>query len=139
MARWKPDPQGRLVAAAIALFDRQGYDDTTVAQIAEAAGLAKRTFFRYFPDKREVLFRGADELQARWIAGIEAAPADRPAMAAVQAGLYEVAELFLDRHEFATMRSRVIAANPELQERELIKLQTLASAIETALIERGAT
>ena len=137
MSRWKPDAEGRLTKAAITLFEEQGYDDTTVAQIAEAAGLTKRTFFRYFSDKREVLFKGSLELQARWIGGIEAAPPDAGPMAAVSAGLDEVAELFADRHPFASMRAEIIAANPELQERELIKLQSLAGAVKAALVDRG--
>jgi AcrR family transcriptional regulator len=137
MARWEPDAEGRLVKAAITSFHERGYEQTTVAGIAEIAGLTKRTFFRYFADKREVLFKGALELQQRWIAGIEAAPADASPMAAVSAGLDEVAKLFLDRHSFARLRSQIIAANPELQERELIKLQTLADAIKSALIIRG--
>jgi AcrR family transcriptional regulator len=137
MSRWKPDAEGRLTKAAITLFEEQGYDETTVAEIAEAAGLTKRTFFRYFSDKREVLFNGSNELTERWVEGIEAAPGDASAMAAVSAGLDEVAELFADRHPFASMRSRIIAAHPELQERELIKLQSLAGAIAAALRERG--
>ena len=63
MSRWKPDAQGRLMSAAIELFDEQGYEATTVAEIAERAGLTKRTFFRYFADKREVLFGGSHLLQ----------------------------------------------------------------------------
>jgi AcrR family transcriptional regulator len=137
MSRWKPDAEGRLGKAAITLFAERGYDETTVADIAEAAGLTKRTFFRYFSDKREVLFNGSHELQERWVDGIEAAPPGLGPMAAVSAGLDAVAELFADRHPFATMRSRIIASNPELQERELIKLQTLAGAIKAALVERG--
>jgi AcrR family transcriptional regulator len=137
MSRWEPDAEGRLTKAAIALFDEQGYDETTVAQIAEAAGLTKRTFFRYFTDKREVLFNGSHEFQKRWIGGIQAAPPDAGPMAALSAGLDEVAKLLADRHPFARVRSRIIAANPELQERELIKLQTLTGAVTAALVDRG--
>jgi AcrR family transcriptional regulator len=137
MSRWQPDPEGRLTKAAITLFEKQGYDETTVAEIAEAAGLTKRTFFRYFADKREVLFNGSHELQERWIGGIQAAPPDASPMAAVFAGLDEVAKLFTDRHPFARIRSRIIAANPELQERELIKLQSLADASKAALVDRS--
>lgn len=137
MSRWKPDAQGRLIVAAIALFDKQGYDETTVAQIAETSGLTKRTFFRYFSDKREVLFSGSHELQDRWLGAIQAAPPGSQPMVAVSAGLDQVAQLFADRHPFARMRSRIIAANPELQERELIKLQNLAGSIKDALVERG--
>jgi AcrR family transcriptional regulator len=137
MSRWKPDSEGRLIVAAITLFVERGYDDTTVAEIAEAAGLTKRTFFRYFSDKREVLFKGSEELMACWIDGVEAAPADAGPMAAVAAGLDRVAGLFEGRHPGARLRSRVVAENPELQERELIKLQTLAGAIAGALRARG--
>ena len=65
MSRWKPDAAGRLIKAAITLFERQGYEETTVAEIAAAADLTKRTFFRYFADKREVLFSGSQELEQR--------------------------------------------------------------------------
>ena len=125
------------MSAAIELFDEQGYEATTVAEIAERAGLTKRTFFRYFSDKREVLFSGSQELQRLWLEGLAGAPADATALAVVAAGLDPVAEMFTERHAFARIRSGIIAANPELQERELIKLQTLAGAIKAGLVERG--
>jgi AcrR family transcriptional regulator len=138
MTRWEPDAAGRLLKAAMALFDEQGYDATTVAEIAERAGLTKRTFFRHFADKREVLFGGVRDLEQAWLDGIAAAPADADPLTAVAvAGLDPVVRLFADRHAFATLRSRIIAANPELRERELIKLHTLGQIIESALLERG--
>lgn len=125
------------MSAAIELFDEQGYEATTVAEIAGRAGLTKRTFFRYFSDKREVLFSGSHELQRLWLEGVAAAPADATPLAVVVAGLDPVAEMFTERHDFARIRAGIIEANPELQERELIKLQTLAGAIKAALVERG--
>ena len=123
--------------AAIELFDEQGYEATTVAEIAERAGLTKRTFFRYFSDKREVLFSGSQELERLWLDGVAAAPADATPLAVVAAGLDPVAEMFTERHEFARIRAGIIAANPELQERELIKLQNLAGSVKAALVQRG--
>jgi AcrR family transcriptional regulator len=137
MSRWKPDAPGRLMAAAIELFQEQGYEATTVAEIAERAGLTKRTFFRHFGDKREVLFSGSEELQRLWLGGVVGAPPDADAMSAVMAGLDPVAEMFEPRHAFAGLRSTIIAENPELQERELIKLQRLAEAVKAALVTRG--
>jgi AcrR family transcriptional regulator len=125
------------MSAAIQLFEERGYEATTVAEIAERAGLTKRTFFRYFSDKREVLFSGSEELARRWLDGVAAAPADATALAAVTAGLGPVAEMFAERHDFARIRAGIIEANPELQERELIKLQNLAGAIKAALVQRG--
>jgi AcrR family transcriptional regulator len=137
MARWKSDAEIRLITSAIALFDEQGYNETTVAEIAAAAGLTKRTFFRYFADKREVLFNGSHELSDRWLGGIDAAAPDAAPMAAVSAGLDAVAELFAGRHSLARIRFRIVEANPELQERELMKLQSLAEAIRATLLNRG--
>ncbi len=137
MSRWKPDAAGRLAAAAITLFDEQGYEETTVAEIAAAADLTKRTFFRYFADKREVLFSGSHELEHRWLEAVAGAPEDADALAAATAGFDPVAEMFLERHQFAGIRSRIIASNAELQERELIKLQNLAASIASALVDRG--
>jgi AcrR family transcriptional regulator len=137
MTRWKPDAAGRLMTAAITLFEEQGYDATTVAEIAERAGLTKRTFFRYFADKREVLFSGSQELERRWLDAVAAAPAHATPLAAVTAGFDGVAEMFEERQAFARVRARIVAANPELQERELIKLQTLAAGLAEALRARG--
>ncbi|MGA2928339.1 MAG: TetR family transcriptional regulator [Solirubrobacteraceae bacterium] len=125
------------MSAAIELFDEQGYEATTVAEIAERAGLTKRTFFRYFSDKREVLFSGSQELQRIWLDGVAAAPAEASPLAVVAAGFDPVAEMFTERHPFARIRAQIIEDNPELQERELIKLQGLAGAIKGALVKRG--
>jgi AcrR family transcriptional regulator len=63
------------MVAAITLFAEQGYQATTVSEIAERAGLTQRTFFRYFTDKREVLFSGSQELGRLWLEAVAAAPA----------------------------------------------------------------
>jgi len=63
MSRWEPNAKGRLEQAALDLYRERGFEQTTVAEIAERAGLTERTFFRYFADKREVLFWGQAMLQ----------------------------------------------------------------------------
>jgi len=137
MSRWKPDAAGRLVKAAITLFAERGYETTTVAEIAERAGLTKRTFFRYFSDKREVLFAGSGELEEVWLEAVAAAPPEAGPLTVAAAGLPPVAEIFVERHGFAGIRAGIIAANPELRERELIKLQNLAASIAAGLVDRG--
>jgi AcrR family transcriptional regulator len=137
MGRWAPDAQGRLAVAAMELFDERGFEATTVADIAARAGLTKRTFFRYFGDKREVLFSGTEVLQEKFVAGIGAAPADDRPLDAVAAGLHAMADLFEDLGGGPRRRQAIIAANPDLQERELIKLIGYASAGAGALRERG--
>jgi hypothetical protein len=84
-----------------------------------------------------VLFSGSEELQRLWLEGLAAAPAEASPLAVVTAGLDPVAEMFAGRHPFARVRAQIIEANPELQERELIKLQSLAASIKGALVERG--
>jgi hypothetical protein len=74
MARWEPNARERLERAALALFAEHGYDATTVAQIADRAGLTKSTFFRHFADKREVLFGGQDFLAGVFSEAIRTAP-----------------------------------------------------------------
>src|SRR6201986_3715274 len=80
VGRWQPDAAGRLAKAALELFAERGYDATTVAEIA---GLTKRTFFRYFADKREVLFSGSEHLQALFVDAVAAAPAGATSLDAV--------------------------------------------------------
>jgi AcrR family transcriptional regulator len=108
-------------------------------EIAERAGLTERTFFRYFTDKREVLFGGQDILREIYVRAIEAAPDVAAPIAAVAAALEAATPVFRERHELARQRQAVIAANPALQEREMLKLTSLASAMADALRRRGVT
>ena len=137
MARWEAGASGRLTAAAMRLYVERGYEQTTVAEIAGAAGLTARTFFRYFADKREVLFAGSELLQQRMVEALEAAPPAAPPMQAVAGTLDAAAELLGGNREHSRLRQSVIAANPELQERELIKMARLAGALADGLRGRG--
>jgi AcrR family transcriptional regulator len=137
MGRWQPDAQGRLQQAALTLFGKRGFENTTVAEIAEQAGLTKRTFFRYFADKREVLFQGAEELERLFVTGVTDAPESASPLEAIAVALDGVAAMFEERREYAAVRQQIISANPELQERELIKLASLAGAVAEALRARG--
>jgi AcrR family transcriptional regulator len=121
----------------MALFEERGYSETTVADIAEAAGLTKRTFFRYFADKREVLFAGSEVLEDELVAAVDAAPAQAGPFEAAAIGLDAIAPFFQDRREFSVRRQRVIDSSQELQERELIKRERLADAVANALRRRG--
>ncbi|WP_327138789.1 TetR family transcriptional regulator [Nocardia sp. NBC_01327] len=135
MPRWESDAQGRLERAALELFESQGFDRTSVAQIAGAAGLKERSFYRYFPDKREVLFAG-DEVEAHLVAQVEAADPGLTPLEALLAAVGAAEEIFRPR-EFLLRRGRVIAANPALAERELIKLASIADALAPAVERRG--
>jgi len=137
VARWEPNARGRLEQAALELYVERGFDNTTVAEIAERAGLTERTFFRHFADKREVLFGGSADLLAAMVQTVAAAPKSAASLDAVAAAFEAVTPIFEERGDVVRIRRSVIAATPELQERELIKLASWSSALAEALRGRG--
>jgi AcrR family transcriptional regulator len=138
MVRWRPDTRARLQAAALELFVDRGYDETTAGDIAEAAGVTERTFFRHFADKREVLFDGQQFFSTAFLDGIRTAGPDDPPLAIVASSLEGAATFFpLERRDWSRGRQAVIDAHPALQERELLKLSGLAVELAAALRDHG--
>ncbi len=137
MTRWEPNARGRLERAALELYGERGFEQTTVAEIAKRAGLTERTFFRHFADKREVLFWGAGALQELLVGTVASAPDSAVPIDAVAAAIEAAGVVLQERREYARQRQAVIAANVELQERELIKLASLAAAMAGTLRQRG--
>ena len=140
MGRWEGNAVGRLQEAAMELYRDPGYDKVTVAEIAARAGLTRRTLFRYFSDKREVLFFGAEKLEAFVSTGVRDAPPEMGAFDAVATALEAVtrrADEDPPFSDFARQRHALIRTYPELRERELAKLAALASAAAHALRRRG--
>ncbi|SDR81737.1 DNA-binding transcriptional regulator, AcrR family [Friedmanniella luteola] len=137
MGRWQPDARGRLQLAALELYGEQGFEQTTVADIAERAGVTERTFFRHFADKREVLFDGASELERRAVEAILVAPPSCPPVEAVGAGMAAAAAPLDEVRDYSRLRAAAIAGHASLQERELLKLAALTAAATAALHERG--
>jgi AcrR family transcriptional regulator len=138
MGRWQPDARERMTRAAMELFGERGFAQTTAGDIAERAGVTERTFFRYFADKREVLFDGSETMTSAAHEATLAAPGDASILDAALAGMVAAASLLEDRHERAVRRSRIIADNPTLQERELLKMASMTEATAQALRSRGA-
>ena len=138
MARWEPGARERIVVAAVDLFTEQGYDETTVAQIAERAGITKSTFFRHFPDKRELLVAGQETLSRLLAEGIAEAPAEAGPLDAVAAGLERASnEMGPANRELGPRIQAAVAASTELQERAVLKNAGLATAVGDALVARG--
>ena len=138
MARWEPGARERMVLAAVDLFTEQGYDATTVAQIAERAGVTKSTFFRHFPDKRELLVAGQEALSQLLTEGIAEAPQTASPLEAVAAGLERASSAMgpMNR-ELGPRLKAAIAASAELQDRDALKSVGLAAAMTSALLARG--
>ena len=137
MARWEPNARERLQAAAMELFEEHGYDRTTVSDIAARAKLADRTFFRYFTDKREVLFSGSEQLENLIVAAVASAPKRMSPLDVVVAALATSSPAFEARRAIARKRQALIAAHAELRERELIKLTKITATVLASLRERG--
>src|SRR5437762_2547190 len=129
MGRWEPNARGRLERAALELYVERGFEQTTVAEIAERAGLTERTFFRHFTDKREVLFAGSANLAELLAQHVVDAPTTAGPLDAVSAALQAAGAVIQERGDWSKQRHAVIGANSELRERELIKLASLASAL----------
>ncbi|WP_314177924.1 TetR/AcrR family transcriptional regulator [Streptomyces winkii] len=137
MARWDPGTAERLTQAALELYTEHGYDNVTVTQIAERAGITRRSYFRYFPDKREVLFAGSERLPAAIReAVLDARQTGSPLSATLEA-LAQVGTALVEHIDRTAERRAVIASSPELQERERTKLAAVTSAIQDALLQRG--
>jgi len=137
MARWQADTEGRLKLAAIDLFGARGFEAVTVSDIAAAVGVTERTFFRYFADKREVLFTNQDDYQAQFLDALDASDATAP-MTLVETALHGGAAFFADeRRPWSRARQRIVDFSAALMERESLKRTSLTDAIATALVTRG--
>ncbi|MEV7344639.1 TetR family transcriptional regulator [Streptomyces sp. NPDC093544] len=139
MGRWEPNARGRLATAALELYSERGFEQTTVAEIAKRAGLTERTFFNHYADKREVLFATAGEFQDRFVGAVSVALKSVAPIAALAAGLDAIAEMLADQRDFVRARQAVIMSNPELQERDLIKLASTSAALADTLRRHGVT
>jgi AcrR family transcriptional regulator len=136
MARWDPGAEQRLKRAALELYLERGYDNVTVTHIAERAGLTRRSYFRYFPDKREVLFAGSEHLPPALAEAVLTADPDATPLTAALDALARVGTQLVEQVDGAAERRAVIDASPELQERERTKAAAITEAIREALIER---
>ncbi|MBO1283415.1 TetR/AcrR family transcriptional regulator [Streptomyces sp. CAI-21] len=137
MPRWKPDAGQRLVMAAFELFAEQGYDGTTVSQIATRAGLTRSTFHRHFSDKRDILTAGQATLSRLLTDGIAAAPATATPVEAVARGLERAsAGMTAFNRELSPLMRAALDADEELREREALKSVGMARAMAEALRAR---
>lgn len=127
----------RLQEAALELYLERGYDKTTTGDIAARAGVAERTFFRHFADKREVFFDGETELRDLLTGALAEVPADVKPLPALRAAFHEVVPLIERNLPVTERRAPVIAATPALRERALSKSAFLVACLTDALRARG--
>jgi len=137
MPRWAPRAEDRLREAALELFLARGYENVTVSEITERAGLTRRSFSRYFTDKRDVLFAGSDRLPAVLARSIGNADSTLSSFEALLTALVDVAGVLADQAQLAAQRRAVVRASPELQERGRTKVAAMTDAVADALRDRG--
>ncbi|MFI5609623.1 TetR/AcrR family transcriptional regulator [Amycolatopsis sp. NPDC051903] len=138
MPRWDPRAEDRLREAALELFLEHGYENVTVAQITERAGLTRRSFSRYFTDKRDVLFAGSEQLPGLLARSVRHADDTLSPFAALLTALMDIAGVLADQAPLAAQRRAVVQASPELQERGRTKFAAVTDAAADALRDRGA-
>jgi AcrR family transcriptional regulator len=137
MGRWEPNTRERLYLAALELYLERGFDQTTVAEISQRAGLTERTFFRHFADKREVLFVGAAAMEDQLTSAVAQAPESASPLDAVAEAVEAIGRTMQERRASVKQRQAVVAAHDDLRERELIKGARLSAATAAALRARG--
>lgn len=137
MPRSGREAHERLQRAALELYAEQGFDQTTTVEIAQRAGVTERTFFRHFPDKREVLFGGEAFVRELLVAAVDDAPPALGSLEVLRTACLSLEVPLEEGREFSKPRHTLIAATPALHERELAKMADLADALASALIRRG--
>lgn len=137
MPRWEPDTEERLRRAAVELFIEHGYEAVTVSNIAERAGLTRRSFFRYFPDKREVLFSGSSRLTDEIEHRLESVGADESTGTVLASVLIEAGTILMEDRAAQLQRRAIIASSPELQERDRAKSASIGAAIGRSMMRHG--
>ena len=128
-----------IVAAALELFAERGFERTTIEQIAAAADISRRTFFRYFADKEELFFAEDERLLEVVEATLDAAPAGEPVLELARRATRALAAHSVADPERRLARERLIAATPALQARRLAKNLRWEQAITARLVERGSS
>ncbi|MGF6888127.1 AcrR family transcriptional regulator [Nocardia sp. GAS34] len=137
MPRSGAEVRRRLQQAALELYRERGFDQTTAAEIAARAGVNERTFFRHFPDKREVLFDGEADLRTALMQSIAEAPQELGPFEALLCAFRKSARNLERNRPLSDPRWKVIAVTPALRERELAKHAWLTDAVAEALRQRG--
>ncbi|MDQ2743668.1 MAG: TetR/AcrR family transcriptional regulator [Chloroflexota bacterium] len=127
----------RLQRSALELFAEHGYDQTTASEIAAHAGVTERTFFRHFPDKREVLFASEAELRTLTANAILKAPTDLDTMPVLRCAFHLVVPLIERNRALAAIQAPIIRAAPALREREHAKAAALVDLVAESLQTRG--
>jgi TetR/AcrR family transcriptional regulator, regulator of mycofactocin system len=107
--------RAELEHVAFDLFGRQGFDRTTIDDIAAAAGIGRRTFFRYFPSKNDVAWGDFDKELSRMRAQLKSVPRRTPLMDAIRVAIVDFNRIDPDQVPWHRRRMDLILRTPALQ------------------------
>ncbi len=139
MPRSGKEARERLVRAALELSHERGFDAVTTAEIATRAGVSERTFFRHFPDKREVLFDGERRL-TEWVSdALGSVPADIAVWPAMRRAVDLIVPPLEANRPDSDRLAAIVAATPALRERAVLKEYRVVAVIADLLAGRGAS
>jgi AcrR family transcriptional regulator len=138
-ARRKRRTAEAIVAGALELFEERGFERTTIDQIAAAADISRRTFFRYFADKEELFFAEDERLLQVIEDTLDGAPDGEPVLELARRATRALAAFSVADPERRLARERLIAATPALQARRMAKTLRWERAIAARLVARGST
>jgi len=125
-----------LEEAALILFTEKGFDAVTIDDIAASADVSRRTFFRYFASKEDVILsdhpRRLGELQA----ALDRRPADEPALTALRQAILSLAGSYEEQREHMLRRFRLINETPALEARSLCLQRNWETGVTVMLADR---
>lgn len=132
-----------LIDAALRLFERQGFEQTTVQQIADAAQVSRRTFHRHFPSKAAVVFSHEEDLIAFLLAGLDRRPRTESALTALREALRDFlldapdASLRRTQADTARRARHLLVSNPELRQQNFTGAVSRQQAMSRRFADRA--
>lgn len=140
--RKKAQLREELIATALRLFEEQGFEETTVQQIADAVQVSRRTFHRHFPSKESVVFRHEEDLVAEMLAALARRPRGESALTALRAAVREhllEGDQELRRRQADNVRRvrRMLLGNPALRRANFTGAMVRRDALARGFAERA--
>jgi AcrR family transcriptional regulator len=134
--RKKERTREQLVVAGCDLFMERGYEETSVEDIVDVVCISKRTFFRYFQSKDDVLVAWVDVFAARVQQALESRPVAEAPMVAIERALVDVVAALEAEHPKLFAMERMIARTPAVLEKKLVRLHRCAEMMSKVLTKR---
>lgn len=135
-SRTRENVRAQIAEVAFNVFAERGFDAVTATEVAEAAGISRASFFRYFESKEDAVFVAQEEMGAEIAAEIANRPAGEDAWTALRKSLDVGVGIYRESPTRALARLRLICATPKLRAHQLERLDQWKALIGSALAKR---